>query len=114
PCRGSVCSPVGAEGPGVALAHSVEEATPLGYVPEPEPDDLCGGNVGDVPATRSHLSPRRRRQPGDGSQGRGLPGAVAADEGHDLSLFGLPRDALKGMALSVLGVDGRRRAECPE
>src|SRR5437763_11141327 len=102
----SVFAPVGAEDQVDAHAHSVEDATPLGYVTDPEPDDLCGGTVGDVPATQSHLAPRRRPQPGARSHGRGLAGALAADEGHDLPPLDAERHAPKRMEPAVIGGRG--------
>ena len=108
----SVFAAVGAEDQVVAHAHAVEDPSPLGDVTDPEPDDLGGGEVGDVLAAQPHLSPRRRRQPGDGSKGRRFPGAVAADEGHDLSLLDVQGHALEGVDPPVVGVDGIDFEEC--
>src|SRR5437762_2261856 len=78
----------------------------LGHVTDAEAHDLVRWQARDVFATQPHLSPRRRRQPGDRTEGGRLAGAIAADEGHDLPLLDAERHALKRMDPAVVGVDG--------
>ena len=46
----------------------------------------------------------RRGQADEAAQGRGLAGAVAAQQGDDLALAHLEADAMQDMALAVEGV----------
>jgi hypothetical protein len=43
-------------------------------------------------------------EPGDGAQGRGLAGAVAAQQREDLAFVHIEADALHDVALAVIGM----------
>src|SRR5256885_2519717 len=101
-----VVTPVGPQAEIVSHAHAVEDASPLRNMTDAEAHDLVRCEARDVPASQPHLSPRRRRQPGDRTEGGRLAGTIAADEGHDLSLLDAEGDALKRMDPTVVGVDG--------
>src|SRR3989440_7103633 len=101
-----ILTPVGPQAEIVSHAHSVEDASPLGYVTDAQAHDLVRWEARDVPASQPHLSLRRWRQPGDRTKGGRLAGTIAADEGPDLSLLDAEGDALKRMDPAVVGVDG--------
>ena len=62
----------------------------------------------------SQISPCRSLRivdAGDGAQGRGLAGAVAAEQGQDFALPDIERHALHDIAFAVIGVDVADREE---
>src|ERR1700704_5225330 len=72
---------------------------------EPEPDDLVRWDLGEVAVAHAHGALPGTQDTCDRSQCRRLPGAVAPDEGDDLALFHLERDAFQGLDVAVVGVD---------
>ena len=67
----------------------------------------CAGLPRDVVSHESDRSLARVVEPVDGAEGRRLPGAVRADERHDLALAHVDRDALERLDRPVERVDVR-------
>src|ERR1035437_2415225 len=89
--------------PGVGAATEVlddvevlEDPTALHDLEDPHPDDLLGVLAVDLLAHEldgplGHLALLALEEPGDGLEGRGLPGSVRAEERGDLSLLARAR-----------------------
>src|SRR5207249_3633372 len=61
--------------------------------------------AGEVAVAHPDGALPRAQDTGDRSQRRRLPGAVAADQRHDLALLHRERDALQRLDVAVVGVD---------
>src|SRR4029079_16678365 len=84
------------EGPHLKVlvhGHAGEDAAAFGALRDAELDDLVRTQPVDALAAQDDLALARAKQPGDGPQRRGLAGAVGADEGDDLALVDVDRDA---------------------
>ena len=63
---------------------------------KPAADDGVGRLIGDLPTVIADGAAGRFGQAGDGSQGGGITGTIAADEGDDAAGRHLERDAVQG------------------
>src|SRR5262249_27979078 len=79
----------------------------LRHVGDAPVDDLVGGNADQALALQRDGPGPRREEAGDGLQRRRLPGAVRAEEGHDLPLVDGEGRALQGVDLAVVDVEVR-------
>ncbi len=80
---------------------------PPGHLRDAELGGAGRVELGDVLAGEAHGATRRRGEPGDGPQHRGLAGAVGAEERDHLALVDLEVDAEQHLGLSVGDVDPR-------
>ena len=85
--------------------HPGEDPAALGALADAELDDLVRTEAVDPLAAQPDLALARLEQPGDRPQCRGLARAVRADEGDDLALLDVDRDAAQGVDRAVVGVD---------
>ena len=85
--------------------HAGEQAAPLRHVADAEPRDVRRRHAGDVAALVLDRAGRRRHQPGQRLQQRGLAGAVAAEQRHDLAFAHVERRVVEDVALAVERVD---------
>src|SRR5205823_10232156 len=77
----------------------------LGGLRDPQRRDLVARKSLDLTALEHDPALARRRETGDRAQRRGLAGAVGADQGDDLALVDLERDAFQRLDRGVEGVD---------
>lgn len=66
--------------------------------------DIRGLHLGDVLAHEDDMAFAGGHDTGDGAQGGAFPGAVGADEGHQLAFVDVQVDALEGMDAAVIGM----------
>ncbi len=81
-----------------------EDAPALGHVGDAETHDPLGRAAVDAHAVEPDLARARRREARDRAQRRALARAVGADEGDDVALLDLHRDALERGDLVVVNV----------
>ena len=81
-----------------------KDAAPFGDVADAERGDAVGRPAGGGVAEDAHRAAARRGQPDQAAQGRGLAGAVAAEQRDDLALADFEADAVQDVALAVKGV----------
>jgi hypothetical protein len=85
--------------------HAGKEPTSLGRLRDAHLDDVVRRASRDVFALEVDLPLARRVQPVDRAQRRRLAGPVRTDQGHDLALAHLERDALQRLDRAVERVD---------
>ena len=88
-----------------------ENTAVLRHVAEPEPGDAVSGPARDGLALEGEGFGPRRDQPHDGFEGRGLAGAVAADQRHHLAGFHLKRKSEQDLRAAIAR---RQVGECRE
>ena len=84
-----------------------DDAPVLGHKLNARLGGLVGFHLVDGDAVQPYLAAleRRRVDPGDRPEGRGLAGPVAAEQSHDLLLLDVKGHALDDIGLAVVGVD---------
>jgi len=92
--------------------HPGEETPSLGCVADSHPGDLLRAQPMDGLPLHTDLAPCGPDQPADGPKRRGLAGAVAADEGHDLALVHAQRDIAQGVDVPVEDIDLVHLEQC--
>ena len=92
---------------GQVLPHreARKDAALLRHEAEAEPRDGVGRQRGDVAVAVADAAGPRLQIAHDGEDGRGLAGAVAAEQADDLALPHGQRDAVQDVAVAVVGVD---------
>ena len=86
-------------------AQGAEDPAAFGHQGQTQGDDALRGHVGEVMAGEIDGSLPGRQQSRNGAQGGGLAGAVAADQGHHLTLAHVERDALEHRQAAIPGLD---------
>ncbi len=81
--------------------HVGKDLPPLGDLADAEIADAVARLAGDLFALEADRAARRAVHPGDGADQRGLAGAVRADDGDDLALGDLERDAVERLRVAV-------------
>ena len=89
----------------VGDAQAPEDLAPLGYVGDPEPDDVGGRDSGDGPAVQPDRSGGGRHQPRDALEQGGFPGPVGADQRHELPRGHVQVHAPEHLDLAVPGAE---------
>ena len=77
----------------------------LGHLDQPAAHDPIGTQPVDALAAEANGASPGLHEPGDSFQQRRLAGAVAAEEGHDLALPDLERDAVQDLDAAVSRLD---------
>ena len=102
----------GVDGPGPGTAGDLqvlvdregrEDAPALGDVAETGPGHRRGPGVGHIEPAEANGAGPGRDHAHDGLQQRGLPGAVATDDGEDLAVADVEVDAAQHGARAVAG-----------
>jgi hypothetical protein len=96
--------------------HARENPASLRRLRDPEPSDLMGGKVGNVPASEQNPSFGGARAPEDRHHERAFAGAVGADQRHDLAEVNVEAHAVQHRDPAVAASDlldcEQRRAHC--
>ena len=92
---------VGTEGEVFRHGEVGKNQASLGDVAQPAGDDFVGCQPGDLDPVKANGSGPRADQAGDGLQGGGLAGSVAADEGHNGATGNLKGDAVNGLDRTI-------------
>ena len=95
PHRGSVAAPERPHFQVLPHRHAREQPLAFRHVDQTALQTLAGGDRIDPLAVETHLTRGQRRQPGNGSQARGLARAVGADQGDGLTAVDRQRNAMQ-------------------
>ena len=82
-----------------------EDLPPLGHLADAQIADAMAGQPGDVPAAKGDAARARRLDAGDGADQARLAGAVGADDGDELALLRLERDAVQRLRVAVVQIE---------
>ena len=85
--------------------HAAEDAPPLGRLARCRARHLVARHAADLACPRTRSSRGGADEAGDGAHRGRLAGPVRADQGHDLALLDLERDALDRGDVAVVDVD---------
>ncbi len=85
--------------------EAAEHAHRFGHVGDAEPGHVGGRQPGDVAALERQPAGRGAPQPHDGAQGRGLAGAIAAEQHGEAACRHREIGALHDMITADMGVD---------
>ncbi len=77
-------------------AQAGEYPPAFGDVPDAEGDHLVRGELVYVPAVEPNCPAGGMDQAGNGAQGRGLPGPIGPEQGHDLAFLHVYIDLAEG------------------
>ena len=86
-------------------AQGAEDPAAFRHQGQAQGDDALRGHTGEVLAGEFDGPLAGRQQPGNGAQGGGLAGAVAADQGHHLAGAHVEGDALEHRQAAIPGLD---------
>ena len=79
-----------------------EDSPPLRNLGKTQPDNLVRSDPGQLLAVHLYASGSRMKQTGNRMHGRGLAGAVRADQGDDLSVLDVEGNPLDGLDHAII------------
>src|SRR5207248_9622884 len=93
-------------------SEDVEDAASLRHMADAHGHDAVCAETDKALAVAGDRPAARSQQPRDRAQRRGLAGAVATEDGHDLPRVRLQRDALEGLDVAVEDVQVTNLEDC--
>jgi hypothetical protein len=106
-CRPALLGDAVAVEPGAQVLHhgeQAEDAPVLRHIADAEAGKLVGGQAGDGIAVEQHAAVARLHQAHDGLERGRLADAVTAEQAHHFTRLHVQGDAVKDVALAVIGV----------